>query len=142
MIDLEVKINQVWHQEVRPLVAEAYRCYTMGSARASIVVTWTAVCADLIHKLHQLAEDGEGEAAAVVKKIDSAREKPDDKQAVRTMQEVENSLLDIAERLELVDFVQKRELERLKEDRNLAAHPLCAPWVSSSPPQLNTLGRT
>ncbi|WP_326745229.1 hypothetical protein [Streptomyces sp. NBC_01760] len=127
MIDLEVKINQVWHQEVRPLVAEAYRCYTMGSARASIVVTWTAVCADLIHKLHQLAEDGEGEAAAVVKKIDSAREKPDDKQAVRTMQEVENSLLDIAERLELVDFVQKRELERLKEDRNLAAHPSLRP---------------
>ncbi|MFI1063866.1 hypothetical protein ACH4TC_18505 [Streptomyces spororaveus] len=126
MMDLELKINQVWHQEVRPLVTEAYRCYTTGSARACIVLTWTAVCADLIHKLYQLAEDGEGDAAALVQKIDKAREKPD-REAVRTMQEVENTILDVAAKLDLIDFVQKRELERLKEDRNLAAHPSLRP---------------
>ncbi|MEV0187205.1 hypothetical protein AB0I39_01550 [Kitasatospora purpeofusca] len=126
MIDLELKINRVWHPEVRPLVTEAYRCYTTGSARACIVLTWTAVCTDLIHKLYQLAEDGEGEAAQVVKRIDDARGKPD-RDAVRTMLDVENTILDVAERLDMVDFVQKRELERLKEDRNLAAHPSLRP---------------
>lgn len=126
MMDLELKINQVWHQEVRPLVTEAYRCYTTGSARASIVLTWTAVCTDLIHKLYQLAEDGEGEAAQVVKRIDDARGKPD-REAIRTMLDVENTILDVAEKLDLIDFVQKRELERLKEDRNLAAHPSLRP---------------
>jgi hypothetical protein len=126
MMDLELKINQVWHQEVRPLVTEAYRCYTTGSARACIVLTWTAVCTDLIHKLYQLAEDGEGEAAQVVKRIDDARGKPD-REAVRTMLDVENTILDVSEKLDLIDFVQKRELERLKVDRNLAAHPSLRP---------------
>ncbi|MFJ5307440.1 hypothetical protein [Streptomyces sp. NPDC088350] len=126
MMDLELKINQVWHQEVRPLVTEAYRCYTTGSARACIVLTWTAVCTDLIHKLYQLAEDGEGEAAQVVKRIDDARGKPD-RDAIRTMLDVENTILDVSEKLDLIDFVQKRELERLKEDRNLAAHPSLRP---------------
>ncbi|MFJ2195370.1 hypothetical protein [Streptomyces violaceusniger] len=126
MMDLELKINRVWHQEVRPLVAEAYRCYTTGSARACIVLTWTAVCTDLIHKLYQLAEDGEGEAEAVVKRIDDARGKTD-RDAVRTMLDVENTILAVAAKLELIDFVEKRELERLKEDRNLAAHPSLRP---------------
>ncbi|MER7001411.1 hypothetical protein, partial [Streptomyces sp. NPDC000410] len=126
VIDLELKVNQVWHQDVRPLVAEAYRCYTTGSARACIVLTWTAVCADLIHKLDQLAEDGEGEAKQLVQRVVGAQEKVDGG-AVRTMQDMENSLLDLAEKLELVDFVQKRELERLKEDRNLADHPSLRP---------------
>ncbi|MEO3749417.1 hypothetical protein [Streptomyces sp. B6B3] len=126
MMDLERKVNQVWHQEVRPLVAEAYRCYTTGSARACMVLTWTAVCTDLIHKLYQLAEDEEGEAKAVVQRIDEARQKPD-REAVRTMLDVENTILEVAEKLDLVDFVQRRELERLKEDRNLAAHPSLRP---------------
>ncbi|GHB52835.1 hypothetical protein GCM10010331_45600 [Streptomyces xanthochromogenes] len=127
MIDLEIKINQVWHQEVRPLVAEAYRCYTSGSARASIMLTWTAVCADLIHKIHQLAEDGDGEAQEVVDKIEAAQKSPDSKQSVQSMQQVESGLLDTAEKAELIDHVQKRELSRLKEDRNLSAHPSLRP---------------
>ncbi|MFD3565032.1 hypothetical protein ACFWVU_36040 [Streptomyces sp. NPDC058686] len=126
MMDLELQIKRVWHQEVRPLVAEAYRCYTTGSSRACIVLTWTSVCTDLIHKLYQLAEDGEGEAEALVKRIDGARGKSD-RDAVRTMLEVENTILDVAAKLELIDFVEKRELERLKEDRNLAAHPSLRP---------------
>ncbi|WP_331719716.1 hypothetical protein [Streptomyces virginiae] len=126
MMDLEIKINQVWHQEVRPLVAEAYRCYTTGSARACIVLTWTAVCTDLIHKLYQLAEDDEGDAKQLVKRIDEARGKPD-RDAIKTMLNVENTILDVAASLDLIDFVEKRELERLKEDRNLAAHPSLRP---------------
>ncbi|MEH0442243.1 hypothetical protein QA811_00845 [Streptomyces sp. B21-102] len=73
-------------------------------------------------KLYQLAEDGEGDAALVVKRIDDARGRPD-REAVRTMLDVENTILDVAEKLDLIDFVQKRELERLKEDRNLVAPP-------------------
>lgn len=135
MMDLELRISQVWHQEVRPLVAEAYQCYTTGSARACILLTWTAVCTDLIHKLNQLAEDGEGEAAQFVRKIDDARGRPD-RDAVRTMLDVENTILDIAEKMDLVDFVQKRELERLKEDRNLAAHPSLRPLGELFTPSL------
>ncbi|MGB8947030.1 MAG: hypothetical protein WCD21_43390 [Streptomyces sp.] len=48
MIDLEERVNRVFNPDLRPLVREAYRCYASGSARGAIVLTWTAVCADLI----------------------------------------------------------------------------------------------
>jgi hypothetical protein len=126
VLNLEERITRVWHQEVRPLVADAYRCHSTGTPRAAIVATWTAVCADIIHKLYQLAEDGDGTAAEVVKKIDSARSKPD-AEAVKTMQQVENGLLQNALDLELIDFIEHRQLERLQQDRNLCAHPSLRP---------------
>ncbi|WLQ53679.1 hypothetical protein P8A21_39710 (plasmid) [Streptomyces poriferorum] len=126
MLNLEERIARVWHQEVRPLVADAYRCHSTGTPRAAIVSTWTAVCADIIHKLYQLAEDGDGTAAEVVKRIEAARSKAD-AEAVKTMQQVESKLLENALDLELIDFIEHRQLERLKQDRHLCAHPSLRP---------------
>lgn len=126
MLNLEERITRVWHQEVRPLVADAYRCHSTGTPRAAIVATWTAVCADVIHKLYQLAEDGEGKAAEVVKRIETARSKAD-AEAVKTMQQVESGLLQNALDLELIDFIEHRQLERLQQDRHLCAHPSLRP---------------
>ncbi|MEW2418137.1 hypothetical protein AB0953_31205 [Streptomyces sp. NPDC046866] len=126
MLNLEERITRVWHQEVRPLVVDAYRCHSTGTPRAAIVATWTAVCADIIHKLYQLAEDGDGTAAEVVKRIEGARSKADD-EAVKTMQQVERNLLQNALDLELIDFIEHRQLERLKQDRHLCAHPSLRP---------------
>ncbi|MCZ0990392.1 hypothetical protein [Streptomyces diastatochromogenes] len=126
MLNLEERITRVWHQEVRPLVADAYRCHSTGTPRAAIVATWTAVCADIIHKLYQLAEDGDGTAAEVVKKIEAARSKAD-AEAVKTMQQVESKLLQNALDLELIDFIEHRQLERLQQDRHLCAHPSLRP---------------
>lgn len=126
MLNLEERITRVWHQEVRPLVADAYRCHSTGTPRAAVVATWTAVCADIIHKLYQLAEDGDGTAADVVKKIEAARSKAD-AEAVKTMQQVESGLLQNALDLELIDFIEHRQLERLQQDRHLCAHPSLRP---------------
>jgi hypothetical protein len=126
VLNLEERITRVWHQEVRPLVADAYRCHSTGTPRAAIVATWTAVCADIIHKLYQLAEDGDGTAAEVVKKIEAARSKAD-AEAVKTMQQVESKLLQNALDLELIDFIEHRQLERLQQDRHLCAHPSLRP---------------
>ncbi|MEU9496547.1 hypothetical protein AB0D73_32810 [Streptomyces sp. NPDC048215] len=126
MLNLEERITRVWHQEVRPLVADAYRCHSTGTPRAAIVATWTAVCADIIHKLYQLAEDGDGKAADVVKRIEAARSTAD-AEAVKTMQQVESKLLQNALDLELIDFIEHRHLERLQQDRHLCAHPSLGP---------------
>ncbi|MGW7312677.1 hypothetical protein [Streptomyces sp. NPDC054865] len=126
MLNLEERITRVWHQEVRPLVADAYRCHSTGTPRAAIVATWTAVCADIIHKLYQLAEDGDGTAAEIVKRIEAARSTAD-AEAVKAMQQVESKLLQNALELELIDFVEHRQLERLQQDRHLCAHPSLRP---------------
>lgn len=126
MRDLEGLIARVANAEVRPLVGEAHRCYTAGAARAAIVLTWTAVCADLIDKIETLHESGEAEAAELTGKVESARGNLD-RDSVIAMQGVERNVLDTAVRLELIDATQSLHLERLREDRNLCAHPSLRP---------------
>src|SRR5699024_2075434 len=60
VIDLQEQVGRVYNPDVRPLVAEAVRAYSTGSARSAIILTWTAVCADLIFKFERLADDGDG----------------------------------------------------------------------------------
>ncbi|MFG2822623.1 hypothetical protein ACGFX4_24700 [Kitasatospora sp. NPDC048365] len=130
MLDIEEMIGRVWNPDVRPLVVDAHRCYTTGVARGSIVLTWGAVCADLIEKILRLAEDGEGAAQTIARKIEQARSATGP-QAVATMQEVERTILTAAVELELIDPVEEKHLERLREDRNLSAHPSLRPLGES-----------
>ncbi|WP_055422296.1 hypothetical protein [Streptomyces pactum] len=132
--DLEEWVGRVPDADVRPLVKEAYRAYTAGAARAAIVLTWTAVCADLIGKIRQLHEEGEGDAKPLVQQVESAQGHLD-ATAVRTMQKVEDSLLDTALTLELIDASQKLQLQRLREDRNMCAHPSLRPLGELFDPQ-------
>ncbi|MGW7405671.1 hypothetical protein ACWGI9_18350 [Streptomyces sp. NPDC054833] len=135
MQDLEQWITRVRSVDVRPLVREAYRAYTAGAARATIVLTWTAVCADLIDKVRTLHEGGERQATSLITQVDQAQGNLD-ATAIRTMQTVENTLLDQAVALELIDATQKIQLERLREDRNLSAHPSLRPMGELFDPPL------
>ncbi|MEU2959094.1 hypothetical protein ACIOEY_27475 [Streptomyces albidoflavus] len=126
MLDLEERVARVFNPEVRPLVKEAHRCYASGAARAAIVLTWTAVCADLIYKAEVLKEQGESEARGLVDDVKQAQQ-PGQANAVNIMLGVERGVLDIAEKLELIDRTQKIQLERLREDRHLCAHPSLRP---------------
>jgi hypothetical protein len=126
MHDLEVQVARVANAEVRPLVTEAYRCYTAGAARAAIVLTWTAVCTDLIDKVATLYQSGEAQATALTRDVEAAQGKLD-RESIVVMQGVETRVLDIAVTLELIDATQRVQLERLREDRNLCAHPSLRP---------------
>ncbi|WP_329351860.1 hypothetical protein OG226_41220 [Streptomyces sp. NBC_01261] len=104
------------------MVDDAFRCHSTGTPRAAIQATWTAVCTDIIHKLYHLAEDGDGKAAEIVAKLNEARGKLD-AAAIKIVEDVEKKLLEDALDLELIDGIEHRQLLRLKEDRNLCAHP-------------------
>ncbi|MEE1845357.1 hypothetical protein ACIODX_14800 [Streptomyces sp. NPDC088190] len=135
MLDVEELVGRVWNPDVRPLVVDAHRCYATGAARGSIVLTWGAVCADLIEKTLRLAEDGESAAQVVAKKIEQARS-TNGPQTVATMQDVERTILKSAVELELIDLVEEKHLERLREDRNLSAHPSMRPLGESVSPSI------
>ncbi|MFE4801680.1 hypothetical protein ACFRFL_43670 [Streptomyces sp. NPDC056708] len=126
MLDLDDRVNQVCNPDVRPLVQEAHRCYSSGSARGAIVPVWTAVCADLITKAQTLKEDGEAAATNLVAEVEKAQQSKEE-QAIPIMLMVERTLLDTAETLELIDHTQKKQLERLRDDRNMCAHPSLRP---------------
>lgn len=123
MIDLENLLTQVWDPDTRPLAEEAWRCYNAGAIRASIAATWTAVTADIISKLVQLADDGDAGALAFRSEVTKAQDKSINQDGVRAMQTIEASLLDKATEFELIDSIGQRELGRIREDRNLCVHP-------------------
>ncbi|MEV6534899.1 hypothetical protein AB0M86_35825 [Streptomyces sp. NPDC051639] len=126
MLDLDNLVNRVVNPDIRPLVKEAHRCYATGAARAAIVLTWTAVCADLIYKIEVLKEEGETDARGLVQDVERAQQ-PGEANAIPLMLTVESTILDVAEKLDLIDRTQKTQLMRLREDRHLCAHPSLRP---------------
>jgi hypothetical protein len=121
--DLENLLTQVWNPDTRPLVEEAWRCYNSGAIRASIAATWTAITADIITKLVQLADDDDAMAVSFRTEIDMAQAEGIKPDGVRAMQNIEAGLLAKAVEFELIDSIGQRELERIREDRNLCVHP-------------------
>jgi hypothetical protein len=121
--DLEDRVQRAWNPLVRPIVAEAWRCYNAGAVRASIAETWTAVTADLIGKITGLADAGDGAAQGFRGRVEAARAKGVHPDGVREMQAIEAGLLEEAERLELIDSIGVRELARIRDDRHLSVHP-------------------
>jgi hypothetical protein len=109
--------------DVRPLAEEAWRCYNAGATRACIAATWTAVTADIITKLVRMADDGDNQAVPFRAALTSAQDNGLNKDGVRAMQDIEAPLLTRAAEVELIDAIGIRELERVREDRNLCVHP-------------------
>lgn len=114
----------MWSPDVRPLAEEAWRCYyNAGATWACIAATWTAVTADIITKLVRMADDGDTQAVPFCTALTDAQGMGLNKDAVRAMQAIEATLLEKAAEFELIDSIGARELERIREDRNLCAHP-------------------
>ncbi|MGY6651396.1 hypothetical protein ACXIZN_04445 [Amycolatopsis sp. TRM77291] len=123
MDDVETLLAQVWNPEIRTLAEEAWRTYNAGAFRACIAATWTAVTADIISKLVSLADTGDTQAGTFRDQLAAAQAKGLTFDGVRAMQVIESSLLTNAMQLELIDTIDQRELDRLREDRNLCVHP-------------------
>ncbi|MFJ6136572.1 hypothetical protein [Kitasatospora sp. NPDC092286] len=133
MINLEELVTRVHTPEVRTLVQDAHRAYTNGIPRAAIVLTWTAVCADLIAKAQALKDDKDPDASDLVEKVEEAQKLAADtseqqrRAAIPIMLEVERTILDTALKLELIDSSQHIQLDRLRADRHQSAHPSLRP---------------
>lgn len=123
MAELESLMTQVWNADARPFVDEAWRCYGSGALRASIAATWTAITTDIITKLVYLADEGDAAAVDFRTSVTRAQEQGISPNGVRAMQDIEAKVLEKAQQFELVDAIGRRELERIREDRNLCVHP-------------------
>jgi hypothetical protein len=124
--DLEDRVARVHNPEVRPLVQEAFRSYSVGSYRACIVLVWTAVVTDLLHKIAVLHEDGEPDPRKILGRLDEVRGRRGPEE-FKKMQAIEGETLEAAREVELIDDADRDLLHRLKEDRNACAHPSLRP---------------
>ena len=120
LTDLDVLCLEVRDPLSRSYIDEAIKAYRAGSLKASIVATWVAVTFDIIAKIRELADGGDNQARAFVNTFDANVGAPN----VPKLMEIEAGLLDQAEKqFELIDPISRRHFDRLKQDRNLCAHP-------------------
>lgn len=120
LTDLDALILTVRNPLSRSYIDEAVRAYRAGSYKAAIVSLWVAVTFDIISKVRELADDNDAAAMAFVTTFDANVAANN----IAKLLEIEGSLLEDAEqRFAFLDAIGRRHFERLKQDRNLCAHP-------------------
>lgn len=119
---VEDLLNEVRSRESRRYLAEAIGAYQAGAFRSAIVATWVAVAFDLIGKIRELDGDGDPTAGAFTRGLERAIE--NQAQNPELLLDIERNLIKVAH--ESFEFIEQRErlqLERLRQDRHVCAHP-------------------
>jgi hypothetical protein len=118
--DLDELALSVRDLNSRIYILEAISAYKAGAFRSSIISTWVAVVYDIISKIRELASQGNKEAIEFANDLDKAI---DDKNRNR-LEIIEKSVLEKS--VSPFGFISNNEiidLQRLKDDRNMCAHP-------------------
>ncbi|MGH1440333.1 MAG: hypothetical protein ACRBBR_09505 [Cellvibrionaceae bacterium] len=119
LTDLDELVQRVRNIHPRSYLNEAIVAYRAGAYRAALITTWIAVCVDIIEKVRELSASGDGAAKVIEQRLDKINPS-----APSEMISFEREILNIAaDELELISIIEKSHLERLKEDRNICAHP-------------------
>lgn len=120
LTDLDELAFKVRDRIARSYVLEAIDAYRGGAYRSSIVSTWISVTFDIISKIRELANQGDPMAQDFINKLDQAIAT----KQIRQLQNIEEDLLKTATTdFEFLSDQEQIDLSRLKEDRNLCAHP-------------------
>ncbi len=117
--DLDELALQTRNHTSRIYIQEAIAGYHIGTLRAATVSTWIAVNYDIISKIRELSNRGDNHARQFSETLDKAISGD----SVRELEKIESRILDTATDFEFLDSQQLRDLNRLKDDRNYAAHP-------------------
>ncbi len=117
--DLDELAQRVRNNHSKDYLEEAIASYRAGAYRAALIATWISVCVDIIEKIRELSSSGDGAAKTIEDKLNAINSNDPN-----SMLAFEREILDIAcEELQLISTIEKSHLERLKDDRNVCAHP-------------------
>ncbi len=117
--NLDEMLQLVRNNHSKNYLNEAIASYRTGAYRASLITTWIAVCVDIIEKIRELSLAEDPAAQKIEQRLDNI-----DQNDPSSMLAFEKDLLDIAcDELQLISAIEKSHLERLKNDRNVCAHP-------------------
>lgn len=121
LTDLDELALNVRDETARSYILEAIVAYRGGAYRASIISTWIAVGFDIISKIRELAAQDNKQAKDFINNLDQAIASNNKKR----LQDIEGNLLkDAKNDFEFISEQEAVDFHRLKEDRNLCAHPV------------------
>jgi hypothetical protein len=119
-VELDVLLMRIREPETKKYFSDAIRSYKSGALRPAISAAWVAIVYDFIAKYRELAGAGDNAARAFITEWDTATQNS----AVEKLLKLEGSILDHATaKTQIINAVTKRQLERIREDRHLCAHP-------------------
>ncbi|WMS92920.1 hypothetical protein [Pseudoalteromonas sp. HL-AS1] len=117
--DLDELLSKVRNTHAKKYFNEAIVAYRAGAYRASVISTWIAICVDVIEKVRELSVSNDAVAKAIEIKLEAIQ--PNN---FAGMQAFEKDILTYAcDELEIISHIEKAHLERIKDDRNVCAHP-------------------
>ncbi len=117
--DLDELLSKVRNTHAKKYFNEAIVAYRSGAYRASVISTWIAICVDVIEKVRELSVSNDASAKVIEAKLDAIQ--PNN---FSGMQAFEKDILNYAcDDLEIISHIEKSHLERIKDDRNVCAHP-------------------
>ncbi|GAD01706.1 hypothetical protein [Agarivorans albus] len=117
--NLDEILQEVRNTHTKNYLNEAIASYRTGAYRAALITTWIAVCVDVIEKVKELSLSDDPAAKKVNERL--SKISPVDPAGMLAF---EKDILNIAcDELGLISAIEKSHLERLKNDRNVCAHP-------------------
>lgn len=117
--NLDELLQKVRNSHSKNYLNEAIASYRIGAYRAALITTWIAVCVDIIEKIKELSLGDD----PIAKRLE-ARLNGINANDPASMLSFEREILDMAcDELQLISAIEKSHLERLKNDRNVCAHP-------------------
>lgn len=119
LTNLDELMQKVRNTHSKNYINESIAAYRTGAYRSSLITTWIAVCVDIIEKIRELSLSEDPAAKKIEEELDKIQ--PNDPAA---MLNFEREILKFAcDELQLISTIEKSHLERLKDDRNICAHP-------------------
>jgi len=120
LTDLDELALSVRDRIARSYILGAVDAYRGGAYRSAIVSTWIAVTFDIISKIREISSQGNPMAKDFIITLDKAIKA----KQIKQLQNIEEDLLKTATvNFEFLSAQEQGDLSRLKEDRNLCAHP-------------------
>ena len=126
LADLDELVLRCRTEQAKEYVREAVASYRSGAYRAAITTTWIAVVYDIVDKIREIELTGDINAKSFIRDFENIQTayRQVDPDALKRSLEFERTIIDKAHgTFELFSTNEKRDLERLKEDRNRCAHP-------------------
>jgi hypothetical protein len=119
-IDLDILLTRIREPRSKVYFLEATKSYKAGALRAALAAIWVAVVYDLIMKYRELAAKEDRAANEFLKKWDAAN----DANNVQKLLELERTIInDAVANTQIINRNDETQLTRLRDDRNLCAHP-------------------
>ena len=129
LADFEELVLSVRDRNSREYIGEAVVNYRARCYRSAVSAAWVAVTFDIISKIRELSQQGDAQARSFITRVDRAigLRVGDPVESKKQLQNIEGELLSVAHgTFEFLTDHDLRDIERLRDDRHLCAHPAFA----------------